>query len=185
MRPALEIIPGGRSESQDALRMLYERHGAAVRGRCRYLLKDASEAEDAMHEVFARALTHLHSFRGEAAPLTWLLQIATRHCLNELRSKKAGWREEVQRIAQLQPVGDGAPVEGRDLVRALLAQFDLETQTAAVHYYVDEMTLEEVAHAIGRSVPTVRKRLAAFAGAARRHAERLSGTTSPAEEGHG
>jgi len=28
-----------------------------------------------------------------------------------------------------------------------------------IHYYVDEMTLEEVAAAIGRSIPTVRKRL--------------------------
>ena len=29
-----------------------------------------------------------------------------------------------------------------------------------IHYFVDEMTLDEVAAAIGRSIPTVRKRLA-------------------------
>ena len=37
----------------------------------------------------------------------------------------------------------------RDQVRKLLARFDLETQAAAVHYHVDEMTLEEVAAAAG------------------------------------
>jgi RNA polymerase sigma-70 factor (ECF subfamily) len=35
----------------------------------------------------------------------------------------------------------------------------VETQQAVIHYFVDEMTLEEVAAAIGRSIPTVRKRL--------------------------
>ena len=32
-----------------------------------------------------------------------------------------------------------------------------------IHYHVDGMTLEEVAAALGRSVPTVRKRLEQFA----------------------
>jgi RNA polymerase sigma-70 factor (ECF subfamily) len=49
----------------------------------------------------------------------------------------------------------------------LLGRVDLETQIAAVHHYVDEMTLEEVARAVGRSVPTVRKRLDAFAALAK------------------
>jgi RNA polymerase sigma-70 factor (ECF subfamily) len=49
------------------------------------------------------------------------------------------------------------------LIRRLLARVDLETQTAVIHYHVDGMTLEEVAAALGRSVPTVRKRLEQFA----------------------
>jgi RNA polymerase sigma-70 factor (ECF subfamily) len=56
----------------------------------------------------------------------------------------------------------------RDQVRKLLSNFDLETQAAAVHYHVDEMTLEEVATLLGRSVPTVRKRLEEVAAAVRR-----------------
>lgn len=173
MGPQLQVIPGGKPDARQVLRELYERYGAAVRGRCRYVLKDPAEAEDAMHEVFARALTHLDRFRAEASPLTWLMQIATNHCLNLLRANRAAWRDEVQRMAKLAPVAAGGPVEGRDLVRALLAEFDPETQAAAIHYYVDEMTLDEVAAAIGRSVPTVRKRLADFATAARAHAVRL------------
>ena len=60
--------------------------------------------------------------------------------------------------------------ELRDQVRKLLARFDLETQAAAIHYHVDEMTLEEVAALLGRSVPTVRKRLEEFAAAAGKEA---------------
>jgi len=53
--------------------------------------------------------------------------------------------------------------EMRELVTKMLSLVDLETQAVAIHYHVDEMTLEEVAALLGRSVPTVRKRLADFA----------------------
>jgi RNA polymerase sigma-70 factor, ECF subfamily len=48
-------------------------------------------------------------------------------------------------------------------VRLLLAGVDIETQAVAIHYYVDDMTLEEVAATLGRSVPIVRKCPATFA----------------------
>lgn len=54
-------------------------------------------------------------------------------------------------------------LEARDLVHKALKAFDLETQSAVVHYYLDEMTLEEVAALLERSVPTIRKRLRTFA----------------------
>lgn len=183
MGPKLHVIEGGKPDPREVLRELYERYGPAVRSRCRYVLKDPAEAEDAMHEVFARAFANLAGYRAQASPLTWLVQIATNHCLNLLRANKAAWREEVQRMAKVAPEGASGPVEGRDLVRAVLGQFDQETQAAAIHYYVDEMTLEEVAAAIGRSVPTVRKRLADFATAARAHLTRLG--LSPAQAAGG
>jgi RNA polymerase sigma-70 factor (ECF subfamily) len=184
--PALKVIPGGKPDPREVLRELYERYGPAVRNRCRYVLRDASEAEDAMHEVFAKAFTNLDRYRAEASPLTWLMQIATNHCLNLLRANKAAWKDEVLRMAKASPAAPSAPIEGRDLVRALLVQVDEETQAAAIHYYVDEMTLDEVANAIGRSVPTVRKRLAQFAELARAHAQRLGISVAAAvEASHG
>jgi RNA polymerase sigma factor (sigma-70 family) len=186
MGPRLQVIPGGKPDPREVLRELYERYGPAVRSRCRYVLRDPAEAEDAMHEVFAKAFTNLEGYRAQASPLTWLVQIATHHCLNVLRANRAAWKDEVQRMAKVAPVGSSGPVEGRNLVRALLARFDLETQAAAIHYYVDEMTLDEVAAAIGRSVPTVRKRLADFAAAARAHAQRMGLTPAQAAGGsHG
>ncbi len=182
--PELKVIGGGLGQ-RDQVEELYQRYAAPVRSRCQYLLKDRAEAEDAMHEVFARALQHLGTFRAEASPLTWLMQIATRHCLNLLRSNKALWRQELERMAKLKVADDALPqaTEGRELVRAILGEFDQETQAAAIHYYVDEMTLEEVGAAIGRSVPTVRKRLESFAALARDRAARWLGAGK--EESHG
>jgi RNA polymerase sigma-70 factor (ECF subfamily) len=189
-RPDLRVIPGGAAASAEApaatapkgtrapgtatrergsvLQDLYSRYGGTVYGRCFYLLKDRAKAEDAMQDVFAKVLTNLAGFRAEASPLTWLVAITTNHCLNVLRAEKAGWRqryadEEIARVDAVETRSGPRLLEDREAVRRLLARVDLETQAAAIHYYVDEMTLEEVATALGRSVPTVRKRLETFA----------------------
>lgn len=170
-KPQLHVIAGQRSPAADEararLRELYDRYGGSVYGRCAYLLKDRSKAEDALQDVFARALEHWSGFRAEASPLTWLMRIATHHCLNVLRGERAGWRSRFEREERARTGSSDGPqaLEARDMVRQVLARFDLETQAAAIHYHVDEMTLEEVAALLGRSVPTVRKRLQEFAAA--------------------
>jgi RNA polymerase sigma-70 factor (ECF subfamily) len=193
-RRDLRVIPGGRADRRlhptgasepdglgrrvpeqgartEDLHELYTRHGGSVYGRCYYLLKERSKAEDAMQDVFAKALDHAGGFRGESSPATWLMTIATNHCLNLIRSERAPWHarfavEEAGRVSRSALDGGGAGprlFENREAVRHLLGRVDPETQAAAIHYYVDEMTLEEVAAALGRSIPTVRKRLEAFA----------------------
>ncbi|MCG5056072.1 MAG: sigma-70 family RNA polymerase sigma factor [Myxococcales bacterium] len=168
----LRAIAGGKTEAdpREPLSTLYAKYGGAVFGRCVYILRDNAKAEDAMQDVFAKALENFGGFRAEASPLTWLMQIATHHCLNVLRSERAGWRARFRReqVARGEEHGGPQVFEARDLVRRLLGRFDAETQAAAIHYHVDEMTLEEVATALGRSIPTVRKRLDVFAEALRK-----------------
>jgi RNA polymerase sigma-70 factor, ECF subfamily len=173
-KPTLEILPGGSAaDSRAALRDLYSKYGGSVFGRCSYLLKDRSKAEDAMQDVFAKALTHLGEFRSEASPLTWLMKIATHHCLNVLRAERAPWHQRFRVQEEARGEGHGGPqlFEDREAVRDLLSRCDLETQAAAVHYYVDEMTLDEIAQLLGRSVPTIRKRLETFASLGQQHHE--------------
>ncbi len=164
-RPALEILQGGKSVGQTWLRALYEKYGSAVYRRCLFLLKERAAAEDAMQDVFARAMLNETSFRGESSQLTWLLKISTHHCLNVMRANKAAWTVQYARDAQAAGEGHGGTerAEARDWVRRALGRFDAETQAAVIHYYVDEMTLEEVATLLERSVPTVRKRIRQFA----------------------
>jgi len=78
-----------------------------------------------------------------------------------LRAERAPWHKRFERETRARGEGHGGPqlFEDREAAQKLLDKLDLETQQAVIHYYVDEMTLEEVAAAIGRSIPTVRKRL--------------------------
>ena len=187
---ALRVIAGGRAGEKDPgpLRVradaglvaeLYEKHAAAVYGRCRYLLRDDEGAKDALQEVFAKALRALPEFREAASPATWILRIATHHCLNELRGRRAAWREQLAELSKDRR-NEVEPPERRALVRALLSAAPAEAQEVAVLYFVDELTQAEIGQATGRSLPTVRKRLRDFLAAARAAlAEALPGIALP------
>src|SRR3954462_10350953 len=106
---ALRVLPGGRSGNEPGpavsadrglVAELYEKHAAAVYGRCRYLLRDDEGAKDALQEVFAKALRALPEFREAASPATWILRIATHHCLNELRARRAAWRDQLTELSK-------------------------------------------------------------------------------------
>jgi RNA polymerase sigma-70 factor (ECF subfamily) len=177
-RPNLKLVVGGKADdTRAALRELYTSYGGSVFGRCQYLLRDRTKAEDAMQDVFAKAITHWSEFRNEASPLTWLIRIATHHCLNVQRAERAPWHQRFARQERARNEGHGGPqlLEDRDAVRKLLSKLDLETQQAAVHYFVDEMTLDEVAELLGRSVPTIRKRLESVSAMAGRSMKEMKG----------
>ena len=161
----LGVIDGGQRSGRAWLEELYAKYGGAVFSRCRFLLKNGPATEDAMQDVFAKAIINERRFRGESSALTWLLKIATHHCLNVLRGEKAAWHDQYAQAQVNRGEGHGGEqmLEARDVVRRSLEAFDLETQSAVVHYYLDEMTLEEVAALLERSVPTIRKRLRGFA----------------------
>jgi RNA polymerase sigma factor (sigma-70 family) len=173
------VIPGGRTgttagplavaqeaRSGGLLEELYRRHAGAVYARCRYLLRDVEPARDATQDVFVAALRAQEELSRAASPTAFLLRMATNHCLNVLRAGRAAWRDEVARIAR-DKRERGIEPEARELVRALLAAAPEEAQEVAVLYFVDEMTQVEIGEAMGRSLPTVRKRLREFLAAAR------------------
>lgn len=177
-RPDLKLVAGGKTDDpRAALRELYSTYGGSVFGRCQYLLRDRVKAEDAMQDVFAKALTHWSDFRNESSPLTWLIRIATHHCLNVQRAERAPWHQRFARQERARNDAHGGPqlLEDRDTVRRLLDKLDTETQQAAIHYFVDEMTLDEVAKLLGRSVPTVRKRLESVSAMADRSMKEIKG----------
>jgi RNA polymerase sigma-70 factor (ECF subfamily) len=154
---------------------LYLRYGHLVRSRCVYLLRDPEAARDATQEVFVRVMRSLDSFRHEASPSTWILKIATNHCLNVIASQRAKWRERFERyMTHLDEEGllAGADPEKARLVAQVLGRLDPETQQVAIFYFVDEMTQEEIGQLLGRSLPTVRKRLEKFKRIARKELSR-------------
>jgi RNA polymerase sigma-70 factor, ECF subfamily len=153
------------------VRELYERYGRAVYRRCQWFLRSDAEAQDAMHDVFIKVIERWSHFKGESSPLTWMVRIATNHCLNLIRSRKAGWRDRYETTVKVdvaeRPDPASARLEREQLVNLVLAKVDQEVQAAAVFYFVDEMTQEDAAAAAGCSVPTLRKRLRKFIRTAR------------------
>jgi RNA polymerase sigma factor (sigma-70 family) len=73
---------------EDEVARWYADYGYIVMRRCLAYLADPAAAEDAMQEVFVRALDSAQSYRGEASARTWLCRIADHHCIDLLRRQR-------------------------------------------------------------------------------------------------
>jgi len=142
---------------------LYRQYGDMVLGRCRTLLRNEADAQEACQEVFLRLHRYRSSFRGEASPTTYLFRVTTTTCLNRLRTRRRR-PEDISDEVPMIPVEDTQLTNHaiRDLTRRVLATADARTQACVVYHYMDGMTHREVGALIGISAAAVRKRIAKF-----------------------
>ncbi len=67
--------------TEDEVARLYRDYGYAIFRRCLVYLGDPIGAQDAVQDVFVRALVAAAGFRGESNPRTWLCRIADHLCV--------------------------------------------------------------------------------------------------------
>ncbi len=149
---------------------LYRRYGDLVLGRCRTILRDDADAQDAMQEVFLKVHRFQESFRGDSSPSTFLYRVTTTTCLNRIRTRRRRPEDPVEELPPL-PSSDSVldTLALRAVLDELLEDYDDKTRECLVYHYVDGMTHDEVGEMVGLSAAAVRKRIAAVKGAARRN----------------
>jgi RNA polymerase sigma-70 factor (ECF subfamily) len=127
---------------------------------------DPASADDLTQETYLRAVRAIRRYRGDAPAKVWLLGIARRTCIDEIRRRTRG-RRAVQRLVprpQVAPSPDGA-VALDDLVAAL----DDDRRTAFVLTQLLGLPYEDAAAVVGCPIGTIRSRVA------RARADLLSG----------
>ncbi|MBZ0152117.1 MAG: RNA polymerase sigma factor, partial [Planctomycetes bacterium] len=100
-----------------------ERQAAAIRRLAAVLVRDANTADDLTQDVYLRAWSKLHTFRGEAAFTTWLHRLAVNLIL--------GRRETLQRREARLLAGDGL-LDGL-AARVALPGFRMDFERAVEH----------------------------------------------------
>jgi RNA polymerase sigma-70 factor (TIGR02960 family) len=72
----------------DAFREMTEPHRRELQMHCYRMLGSLEDAEDALQDTLLAAWQGMKAFEARSSLRTWLYQIATRRCLNALRSAK-------------------------------------------------------------------------------------------------
>src|SRR5499426_2139991 len=81
---ALARVAGG---DRAALRMVYQDTSAKLFGVCLRILKDRSEAEDVLQDVYVTVWRKAAAFDpGRASPITWMVAITRNRAIDRLRS---------------------------------------------------------------------------------------------------
>ncbi len=136
--------------------------------RCRAMLGDEQDAQEASQDVFVRVLKNANRL-DDKAPSALLYRVATNVCLNKIRSR--GRRPEIPLGDRLLQIAGGKDSAARSQARQWLDRlFDRHpesTRTIAVLYWVDGYTYAQIAEIVGLSVSGVRKRLRRLQGMAK------------------
>lgn len=162
-RQASRSTLGGRDSSGQCravplppLDRLYQSHGPAVLRRARHLLGNEADALEVLHDVFASLLEKPEQFRGHSSLMTFLYGMTTHCALGRLRKD----RRRSRLLADShdpEALAVAPPGQARAELREMLVALPEELRAVAVHYYLDEMTQEEIAEVLGCSRQWVTK----------------------------
>jgi RNA polymerase sigma-70 factor, ECF subfamily len=136
---------------------IYKTHYRRVFSLCRYLLNSFDAAEDATHEVFLRAHRKLATYDPALPFSSWLLGIASNHCIDILRRRTTEKRifdidaaETIEPPAPNRtPLGELIAAERGHDVRNALSQLAEKYRVPLVLAYYNEMSYDEIAAALG------------------------------------
>jgi RNA polymerase sigma-70 factor (ECF subfamily) len=124
--------------------------------RARHLLGNEADAREVLHDVFASLLERPGQFSGHSSVMTFLYSMTTHHALGRLRRDRTH-----ERLLEANHDPEGRAVtpagQARAELREMLLALPHDLATVAVFYYLDEMTQEEIAEAMGCSRQWVTK----------------------------
>ncbi len=136
---------------------IYKAYYRRVFSLCRYLLNSFDAAEDATHEVFLRAQRKLASYDPALPFSSWLLGIASHHCIDPLRR-----RGTERRLFELEgsegseptsgrpgPLGELLAAERGHDVRHALSQLPEKYRVPLVLAYYNDLSYDEIAETLG------------------------------------
>ena len=160
-----QVLAGDR----EAFGLLVARYGRRVHDLARRMLRDASEAEDAVQQAFLNAYRALDRFDARRPFRHWILRITTNLCRNRLAARRLHPSargtdpDELDptslRVALPADVPDDEGVVARDCVRAALEALPENYRLAAVLRYVHGLSVEEIAEVADEPLGTVKTHL--------------------------
>ena len=151
-----------RAGHDRAFEVLFDRYQSRLLAFCQHMLGSREDAEDILQYVFVAAHKAMLADNRRINVRPWLYRIARNRCLNHLRRPVP----EGQESMDVHPHENGASVlervQNREEFRRLVSDVRTlpETQrTALLLREVDAMPYEDIAQAMGTSVPSVKSLL--------------------------
>ncbi len=140
-------------------------HLGAAYNLARWLLRDETEAEDAVQEAYLRAISHFASFRGGDGR-AWLLTIVRNSCFNRLRQRGTGGLntdfDEAVHSAGGQTSNPEAALlraERTELVRKSVEELPEPYREVIVLRELEQLSYREIANVVSIPLGTVMSRL--------------------------
>jgi RNA polymerase sigma-70 factor, ECF subfamily len=131
------------------------------------MLNDRGEAEDAAQEAFLRAYANLARYDITRPFKTWVLSIASNHCIDRIRRRRLTWLSLEEPLPPHPALTSDIPGpeeaaltnERNILVQELLDNLSPDYRLAVVLRYWYDLSYSEIAEMLGTTESAVKSRL--------------------------
>ena len=163
------IVNKIRGGDSSAFSDLYEATYKSVFYHAQTILKNNEDVEDAVQEAYEQAYMNLDRLKSPEAVASWLNQIVSNISLNKVRGSKS--RKETFSLDDedftFEPVALDADTPDRvldqkgteEIIGSFINALPYEQKTTVILYYYDDMSVGDIAKAMGCSAGTVKSRL--------------------------
>jgi len=157
-----DLIARTALRDRAAFRDLYQRTSAKLFGVTLRILKDRSEAEEALQEVYVKVWQRADRYAaGAYSPISWLVAIARNHSLDVLRARKPvadDIDDATLEIADGSPDPEAAAIgrSERGRIDDCLAGLEDDKAEAVRGAYLDGFSYEELATRFSVPLNTMR-----------------------------
>jgi len=124
------------------------------------ILRDRGQAEDAVQDALVRAWRDLRSLRDPRKFDAWLRRLVVNACRDQSRRHRRHERHILLLPDHDRPTADAsAALADSDAIERGLRQLSIDHRAVIVHHYFLQLSLSEVADALGIPVGTAKSRL--------------------------
>jgi RNA polymerase sigma-70 factor (ECF subfamily) len=150
-----------RTGDRDAFARLATAAISRLDAVARLITRDPERAKDAVQETLARAWRDLPGLRDPDLFDAWLRRVLIRACMDELRGVRRRQIEVVLIDVHYPAIADSSSgFADRDALERAFRHLDPDQRSLIVLYYYLDLSLAEVAAAVGIPAGTAKSRLA-------------------------
>jgi len=154
------LVASARLGEREAFDLLVRRWNGKLIAHAWRLLRDRDGSKDAVQEAWAEMVRGLPRLRDDGAFAPWAFRIVSRRCARHI-GRLRGERELAQGMAAEPTEDDSAAPSSLDVetLRRAIRTLPAEQQAAIALFYLEEMSVAEVAVALDVPAGTVKTRL--------------------------
>lgn len=154
------LVASARLGERNAFNILVRRWNGKLVAHAWRLLRDQEGAKDAVQDAWAEIVRGLSRLRDDGAFAPWAFRIVSRRCARHI-GRVRGERQLAEEMAAVRPDDDVAAPSPLDVasVRRAIKALPPEQEATIALFYLEDMSVAEVAVALDVPAGTVKTRL--------------------------
>lgn len=147
----MNLSRNGKSDFE----IVYDRYSGLLYRLALSHLQNAHDAEDAVHDVFAKYISEPHKFKDKEHEEAWFVKVTVNHCRDLLRKKKYRNHLSLDDIHHMKTNG----ITEDNSILEVLGKLSERYKAVIILHYLEGYSVDEISFMLGISVSAVKMRL--------------------------